>query len=65
MPDFVIIVAPTGAILRPVSDGGRAFIHERYSEWPRGIGQCIALSHDALNDTIDAMVPKELRIEVL
>lgn len=63
--DFVVICGPEDNLLRPVTDHGRAFIRRYFNEWPKGIGQAIALDGDRLNKAIDWISTEGMRVEVL
>lgn len=63
--DFVVIYGPCDNLLRPITDHGRAFIRAHFDNWPKGIGQAIALDTERLNAAIDWISTEGMRVEVL
>lgn len=63
--DFVVIVGPVENLIRPVTDPARGFIRQHFDNWPKGIGQAIALNNEQLNNLVAWVSTVGLRIEVL
>jgi hypothetical protein len=66
--DFVVILAPTATILRPVTSAALAWLADAYASAPRGIGQSLVFAASAteeFHNAIDAASCADLTLEVL
>lgn len=64
--DFVVILAPTATILRPVTERAREFVATYYASHPKGLALSLAFDPPSgINEAIEALSAAGLTLETL